>query len=182
MKQKGFVLFAVMIFLIIMSMLGISMFGGFIKDQKISGNLNEKQRAIEASQAGLDAVQFWMLQPGNIFSGVWNTGINCTSTTQTGASAVVCSNALASPATLPWSSSNTFQPPNMTVIAGGGANSYASQVNYHIQFMGPTPISPTAPKAYYKVTSTAQGGNATAAAVVETIFEVTVSARDISGG
>lgn len=179
-KQKGFVLFAVMVFLIVMSLLGISMFGGFIKDQKISGNMREKQRAIEAAQASLDSVQSWMQQPDNLYLGSWRMGVVCDATTQVGATPVVCSNALPSPATLPWGSSQTFAPPNMTVVPSGGANSYASNVGYYVQYLGETPKNP--PSALYKVTATAQGGNATAAAVVETIFEVTVTARDIGGG
>lgn len=173
-------LFVVMIFLIVMSMLGISMFGGFIKDQKISGNMREKQRAIEAAQSGLDSVQAWLQLPDKVYEGSWSVGVVCDSSTQYGTTPIVCSNALPSPATLPWSSSQTFQPPNMTVVASGGANSYASNVGYYVQYLGQTPKNP--PAALYKVTATAQGGNATAAAVVETIFEVTVTARDIGGG
>lgn len=180
MKQKGFILFVVMIFLIVMSMLGISMFGGFIKDQKISGNMREKQRAIEAAQTALDSVQFWMLQPGNVYSGNWNTGVSCSSTTQTGSTPVVCSNLLANPAALPWASSNTYQPPNMNVAAGGGVNTYSSNVNFYLQYMGTSTNNP--PTALYQVTSTAQGGNATAAAVVQSIFQVITTARDIGGG
>ena len=179
--QNGFVLFVVMTFLVVMSVLGISMFGGFIKDQKMSGNLREKQRAIEASETSVDAVQYWMQQPGNLFTGVWNTGIACSTTTQSGPIPVVCSNELANPASLPWSSYNTFQAPNMTVSATGGVNSYASMVNFHVQFLGPSGIGPSNTTAYYKVTSAAQGGNVAAAAVVETIFQITVNARDVGG-
>lgn len=178
-EQKGFVLFAVMIFLIVMSLLGITMFGGFIKDQKMSGNLREKQRAIEAAQAGLDSVQNWMVQPSNLYVGSWADGVTCSTVGQATDTPVVCNNALANPATLPWGSYQVFQPNAMTVTAAGGANSYASNVGYYIQYLGDTPKNP--PSALYKVTSTALGGNATAAAVLETVFEVTVTSRDIGG-
>lgn len=176
-EQQGFVLFVVMVFLIIMSLLGISMFGGFIKDQKISGNMREKQRAIEAAQNSLDSVQSWMQSPGNLFEGSWNIGLPCTSSTQTGTTPFVCSNPLLSPATLPWGSSNTFNLPGGGTVGGA---TYASNASYYIQYLGTTPKNP--PSAIYKVTATAQGGNATAAAVVETVYEVTVTARDIGGG
>lgn len=181
MKQKGFVLFVVMIFLIIMSMLGITMFGGFIKDQKMAGNMREKQRAIDAAEASLNRVQFWMQQPGNVYTGDWVTGVACTSVTQTGTAPVVCSNVLANPASLPWASANTFNSSRITVDAAGARNAYAGSVNYYIQYMGTTTDTPPT-GGYYRVTSTAQGGNATAAAVLEGLFKVTATARDIGGG
>lgn len=178
-EQKGFVLFVVMIFLIVMSLLGISMFKGFINDQKNSGNVREKQRAIEAAQASLDNIQNWMQTEDKIYQGGFRTGIFCDTTTQVGTEPVVCSNALASPANLSWSSSQTFTASTTTlpVNASGGQNNYASNPNYYIQYLGTSSQN----VAMYKVTSKAQGGNATAATVLETIFEVKFTSRDIGG-
>lgn len=168
-QQKGFVLFVVMIFLIVMSLLGVSMYSGFIKDQKMAGNMREKQRAIEAAQANLDMVENW-LQTTNLYEGGWRLAVACNSSTQVAsATPVICSNALDNPTTLPWASAQTFTPPSttMAVAAGGGANTYTSNPQYYVQEMDHTDNT-----AWYKVTATAQGGNATAATVIETIYEV----------
>jgi type IV pilus assembly protein PilX len=180
MKEKGFILLIVMIFLVVMSMLGIVLFKGFISDENIAANMREKQRAIEAAQTGLDASQYWLGQSGNAYSGVWNTGVTCSATTQTGTTPTICSNALATPATLPWPSANTFQPPTMNVSTSGGSNTYAGNVQYYVQYVGSTSVNP--PTAIYQVTSTAQGGNINAEAVLQGTYQVTASSRDISGG
>lgn len=179
-QQKGFVLFVVMIFLIVMSMLGITMFGGFIKDQKMAGNMREKQRAIEAAQANLDMVESWLQTTSNVYEGGWALAVSCDATTLASATPVICSNALSNPTSLPWSASQTYQPTNtatMSVVAGGGANSYASYPSYYLQEMSHTDST-----AWYKVTSTAQGGNATAATVIETIYEVKCLSCSLGGG
>lgn len=175
-QQQGFVLFVVMIFLIVMSLLGISMFSGFIKDQKMAGNLREKQRAIEVAQANLDMVASWLQVTTNVYEAGWALPVVCDTSNQVGTNPVICSNALANPTSLPWSSSQTFQPPSSTlnVVAGGGSNSYASSPNYYLQEMSHTDNT-----AYYKVTSTAQGGNATAVTVLETIYQVTCQSCSI---
>jgi type IV pilus assembly protein PilX len=170
-QQKGFVLFIVMIFLIVMSLLGVSMYSGFIKDQKMAGNMREKQRAIEAAQANLDMVEKWLQNTDNVYEGGWKIALSCNSTNQAAVTPVICSNPLDTPATLPWPSGQgqAFTPPSstMAVTASGGANSYASNPQYYVQEMDHTDNT-----AWYKVTSTAQGGNATAATVIETIYEV----------
>lgn len=176
-QQKGFVLFLVMIFLIVMSLLGVSMYSGFIKDQSMAGNLREKQRAIDAAQANLDFVASWLQNTNNVYEGGWYTAVNCDTTTQVGNTPVICSNPLLNPVSPSnWSSSQTFTPPSttMNVIAGGGANSYTSNPSYYLQEMMHSDTT-----AYYKVTSTAQGGNASAVTVLETIYEVKCSACSI---
>ena len=162
-------LLVVMIFLIVMSLLGVSMYSGFIKDQSMAGNLREKQRAIEAAQTNLDFVASWLQNTANVYEGGWYTPVNCDTVTQVGSTPVICGNALDTPTSLPWPSSQTFTPSSstMAVVAGGGANSYTSNPSYYLQEMSHSDTT-----AYYKVTSTAQGGNATAVTVLETIYEV----------
>jgi type IV pilus assembly protein PilX len=178
-EQKGFVLFVVMIFLIVMSLLGITMFGGFIKDQRNAGNMREKQRAIEAAQAALDNVEGWMSQQSNLYVGNWADGVPCSTVGQSTDDPVVCSNPLLTPTTLPWTTAyQVFQPGSLTVNTAGGASSYASSASYYIQYLGQTSANP--PTALYKVTASALGGNATAAAVVETVYEVKSTSRTLS--
>ena len=76
-KQNGFVLFVTLVLLLIMTMLALYMFRGFIIDEKLSGNHREKNRSLDAAQAALNAAQAWMSTSGNTYSGNWETGIAC---------------------------------------------------------------------------------------------------------
>ena len=198
-KQKGFILFLVMIFLVIMSLLGVSMFNGFTQDQKTSGNLREKDRAIEVAQTGLDAVQYWLAQPGNAYNGGnWVTGYPALSTTDvcattppSGTTPIICATPLTNPATSAWASATTSFTPDATYFTlnpNGGAGTYASNVKYYVQFIPCTglPASSQAActgqtSALYKVTATAEGGNATATTVIQAIYQVNATSRDIGG-
>ena len=57
MKQKGFVLYTALVMLVVISLLAIYMYKSFIGDQKISGNLREKERAVEAETTVLDKTE-----------------------------------------------------------------------------------------------------------------------------
>jgi type IV pilus assembly protein PilX len=177
MKQKGFILIVSLIFLVLMTILGISMFGGFTQDEMMSGNHREKVRSIEAAQTALNSSEYWMIQPGNTYDGDWIGPYN-TNCTTTSATPVVCPNALATPTTLPWAVGTPYTPAGMSTA--GGPNTYAAAPNYYIQFLGTTGTNP--PTAMYQVTAAAQGGNATATAVVQAVYQVTAASRDIGGG
>lgn len=176
MKQKGFILIASLFLLVIMTMLGVSMFGGFSTDERMSGNYREKSRAREAAQTALNSAAYWMATGNNTFTGVWNTGASCSAI---GSTPAICSNALTAPTTpSSWTSYVTYTPSGMTVNASGGAASiYASAPNYYIQYLGQ--MSPTS--ALYLTTASATGGNAASISVLRTVYVVTVKSIDIGG-
>ncbi len=169
MKQKGFILVVSLIFMAVMSILAIYMFSGFTTDAVLSANSREKSRALDAAQSAIDNAALWLGTGSNTFNGVsWTTGTACA-----GASALptICSNPLVNPSSLPWPSYTSFTPTGMTVnSSGGAANIYASNTQYYIQYLGPAPGGNMA--ALYQVTATAQGGNATATSVVQTVYQV----------
>lgn len=176
MKQNGFILIVSLIFLVIMTMLGIAMFSGFTMDEMMSGNHREKNRSRDAAQSALIYAGFWLVQPGNSYApGQSNIGVTCSGPYT---APLVCSNALASPSTLPWGTAVSYTPSGMTVNAAGGQGTYAASPNFYIQYLGNT----NSTSAMYLVTSTAQGGNANAAAVLQAVYQVTATATDISGG
>ncbi len=169
MKQKGFILVVSLIFMAVMSILAIYMFSGFTTDAVLSANSREKSRAQDAAQSALDNAALWLGSGANTYNGAtWTTGVACGGPN---AAAVICSNPLTTPATLPWPSYTTFTPTGMTVNASGGAaNIYAANTQYYIQYLGQAPGGTSA--ALYQVTATAQGGNVTATSVVQAVYLV----------
>ena len=176
-QQDGFVMVVSLIFLTIITLLCVFMFGGFIKDQQMAGNYREKARAVDSAQAALNSTEIWLGGAGNTYFGGgagWVAGTNCS--TVVGNVPVVCSNALATPKTLPWPSYTTFLPAGMNV-GTNQANSYSGQPNVYVQYLGQTAVNP--PTALYQVTTNATGGNSSAVTVVQAVYQVQATSRDL---
>ena len=181
MKQKGFVLIVSLIFMAIMAMLAIYMFSGFITDEAMSGNVREKSRAMDAAQMVVVSAENQLAQPGFAYSGsdfVTGSSVPCAGVS---ASAVICSNPLANPTTLPWAAYTPFAASGVTVNinAAGGQNTYAAQPNYYIQYLGVTRTNPA--NGIYQITTSAQGGNATAVAVTQAVEQLIPQVSDVGG-
>ncbi len=175
--QRGVVLITSLILLLITSLLALYMFGGFIQDEKISGNTREKARAVDAAYAALNQAEFWLGQPNNAYAGDWVTGTACTTSSS---APVICSNALANPTALPWSVGVAPTLGPMSINAAGGVGTYATGTQYHIEYLGTVGSNPGT--GMYRVTATASGGNAAAVAVQQAVFQVSTDSQDISGG
>lgn len=169
MKQNGFVLIASLIFLVIMTLLGVAMFKGYTMDQMMGGNLREKNRSFDAAQAALHTAEYWLSQPGN--------AATVTPTCTGMASAPrVCGNALSSPITLPWAVGVNYVPGSMmSVSSTGGSGTYAANPTYYIQFLG---LDGTG-ASLYLITAAAQGGNANAVTVVHSAFKLSTNSGSL---
>lgn len=167
-----------LIFLVIMTIVGIFMFSGLTQDQRMSGNFREKTRAVDATQASLNYIQYFLAQPGNAYLGPnnWAPGAACVGTST---APVICNAAQANPTTLPWGAYSSYTPPGMTV-ASSGENMYTSGTSIYTNFIGVTSANP--PSALYQATVAAKGGNDTATAVVRSVFKVTATSIDLGGG
>jgi len=179
MKQTGFVLIASLIFLVLLTLLGLAMFNGFTLDEEMAGNLREKSRAIDAAQTAINSAEYWLGQPGNATPGV-TTGAVCTGTGGiSSAGPQVCSTALASPTNLPWPSGIGFVPPTaLSVPTGSQWGSYSSNPYYYIQYLG----TDASRASLYLVTGTAAGGNTNAVAVLQSVLRVTIQSLDLGNG
>lgn len=183
-NQGGFTLFASLIFLVLLTILGISMLSGFTQDQQMAGNVREKARALDSAQALLSSAQSWMAVPGNTYLGGWVTGVDCTNLSAINVSnalgnQIVCSNAISNPTSLPWAGFKMNATPTAMQVSGtGGVNTYADNPSYHMQYIGTA--TTTLPTAIYTVTATGTGGNADAVAVVQAVYQV--QAKSINTG
>ena len=194
MKQNGFVLFVVLLFLVLISLLGSSMFVGINEGTAMVNAFREKGRAFDAALMPLFYTESWLGVTTNVYTTSWNAGSNCSGAYS---SPVVCNNALTTP------TDYTSWPAHVTYdIAGKTGNTVAvsttgtttttvggvTTTNSDIVYQAPlyyiyclsTSVT-TPPTALYQVTVAAYGGNANAVAVVQGVYQVQVSSRDIGG-
>lgn len=173
-RERGFVLIVAMLFLIVLTVLSVSMFRSYNLQERIAGNTREKERALEAAQSALQYGEWWLSQ-GNGSTGTACSGVRNANTLS---QMQVCSNLLAKPASLPWSARADYLPPNMTVPAGGGTGGVASSgdINYYAKpglSIGYLGLSPDGKSLLYQVSAFGYGGSTTAAAVVQSTYQVT---------
>src|SRR6202012_1856556 len=117
-REQGFVLVTGLLFLVIVTLLGLALFRSSGLMERISSNTRDKQRAFESAQAALQYGEWWL---GNTTSLTKNA---CTTTGQTVTSLQICSTALstssATVAALAWApNAFTYTPPHMTIAATG---------------------------------------------------------------
>jgi len=164
-RQDGMSLTVTLLFLVIMAVLGVSMFKSATLDETLAGNTREKQRSLQAAEGALEYGEWWLAQ------GNGGTGINC-STVLTAPNMQVCSNALANPTTLPWSTWINVPPTGMTVAKGGGLVAPGGDVNYagtpsvYLQYLGMTGQK----NALYRITGAGYGGGNSAISVVQSVY------------
>ncbi|MDF0604807.1 pilus assembly protein [Neisseriaceae bacterium TC5R-5] len=156
---RGFALVASLLFLVLITIIGISMFRSYGLQGRMSGNFREKSRAFESAQAALRYAEWWLSQ-GNV-----TTAVNCSSIVST---PVVCSNAHSSPTTLPWTVGVNYTPSGMT-IASSGINTYTRNPMFYIQYLGVNAINSG---LVYQINAVGYGGNQAAVVVLQSTFIV----------
>ncbi len=182
--QRGFVLIASLLILIIVTLLGISMFRSYGLQEKIAGNLREKERAFQSAQSTLQFAEQWLTQKNHA-----TAGTPCTGSSPLPSVPQVCSNPLLYPNTIPWVSGG--QPLGMTynipqpgstggtikVSTTGGADSYYALPRFYIQNIGPA-IGKQG--TLFRITTVGWGGNKNAVAVIQSTYLVSTAVQDLS--
>jgi type IV pilus assembly protein PilX len=179
-RERGFVLVTGLLFLVILTVLGLALFRGTGLMDRISANTRDKQRSFEAAQAALQYGE-WAIQNGT--GGIGTACTNAVNSTPA-TNVHVCSNALAAPDTLPWPGRFEYTPPNMAIGTAGGLTSNGSDVKYqappgfYIEYKG---LDYTGKNEIYQVTAYGYGGNADTGTVVRSTYQVTPPANSIEG-
>lgn len=181
-RQRGFVLVTGMLFLVVLTLLGLAMFRSTGLMDRISGNARDKQRTFEASQSALQYAEFWLANGG----GGQGTACNTLDNGDVVANIHVCSNALANgyQNNVPFTAGFSYTPPNLTAVAGGGMAASSNDVNYqskpgfYIENLG---LAPNGISTVYQVTAYAQGGSADTVSVVRSVYQVTPSVHSLTG-
>jgi type IV pilus assembly protein PilX len=173
--QSGMALISGMLLLVVMTILALSMFRSFGTQQKIAGNVREKQRATSAAVSAQQFAENWLS------SNTPPLPVDCSGM---GVSAVaqVCAN---SPdfSTVPWTLGAsavgvTFSKFNVLALVQPTApvqGTYYSAPMYYVTDLG---ASAAGPGEVYQVDATGWGGTTDTVAVVESTYLISPAGRD----
>src|ERR1700755_151106 len=150
--QSGMVLVTSLLLLVVVTIIALSMFRSFGIQEKIAGNMREKQRALQAAISAEQNAENWLSNTGNAVP------ITCTNLLNANiGQGQICANKLPAVVAdftnsdnLPWASGGApigvqFLPPGMVLSATKSPNhsnlanpSYARTPAYYISDMGPS--------------------------------------------
>lgn len=181
-KQTGMLLVSSLLLLVVVTILSLSMFRSVGIQEKIAGNIREKQRALHAAEGAQQYAEWWLASGTNAAS----AAVVCANLLNANlGQGQICSNKLATAAgsvtTVPWQSGGVnigvnYTPPNMTVTAASDAGTYVAAPRFYISDLG---AAATGQGEVYQIDAVGYGGDATAVAVVESTFSVYVSSWSI---
>jgi type IV pilus assembly protein PilX len=176
-RERGLALITTLMLVVVMTLLGLSMFRSFGLSEKIAGNTREKQRSLQAAQSALGFGEYWLSQ-GNGTAGVVCDGVFDASVA---GDIKTCSNALTNPTALPWANRGEYTPPGMAVVAAGGTSggvsntgdiNYYKKPSFYISYLG---LDASGQTLLYQVTAAGYGGSQSAASVVQSTYAITPS-------
>ncbi len=197
-RQRGLVLVASLLLLVVVTLLAVSMFRSFGVQEKLAGNLREKQRAVHAAESAQQYAEYWLS------SGSGNPLIACNGVVDANLNqGQVCQNKLPfstdalDVTTIPWkiagaevgvdytlpdpAAANTFMPLAAAGTAGGtagGAANYYLRPRFYISFLG---LAKGGLANLYQVDAVGYGGTPDAVAVVESTYMVSTGVKDLGG-
>ncbi len=188
--QRGVALITALLLLMIITILGLSMFRSFPTQEKIAGNVREKERALHVANSAQEYAEWWLMQGNNVASGDIICGAQAallignppTSAGQ------ICSNALYTllpgdtvtdvASQVPWTVGGApigvqYVPNGMAVtgnpIVTAGDSTYASAPVFYIADLG---AAGDGQGEAYQIDAYAYGGSTSTVAVVESVYEV----------
>jgi type IV pilus assembly protein PilX len=179
-EQRGIVLVSSLLLLLVVTIIALSMFRSFGIQEKIAGNMREKQRALQAAVTAQQYAEWWL---SNNASGT--ASVACTALLSANLSeGQICSNQLpviTSVTSVPWGGSTpigvTFTPPGMNVASATSSSntiltpSYAGAPTFYISDMGPS-ADASIPGEIYQIDAVGYGANPNTVAEVESTYAV----------
>lgn len=193
-RERGIALVTSLLLLVIITILALSMFRGFGTQEKIAGNIREKDRALHAAETAQQYAEWWLLQGANVALGATacvppavsaNTspGQICNQTLPNALGLAANTPVISAP--LPWTIGLTYTPPGMSTTPGvnGGPNGqdppYFAAPGFYIADVGK---ASDGQGEAYQIDAYGYGGSSTTIAVVESTYEVQQGVTCLSCG
>jgi type IV pilus assembly protein PilX len=186
--QRGMVLITSLLLLVVVTIIALSLFRSFGIQEKIAGNMREKQRALQAAVSAQQYAENWL--SGNATAAT----VTCSNLLNANiGQGQICSNKLsavvADVTSLPWAIGGapvgvTYLPPGMSVSTSTSVSAaslanptYYATPSFYISDSGPS-ADPNIPGEIYQVDAVAYGGSSSTAAVVESTYAVYTSSSN----
>jgi len=188
--QRGVVLVASLLLLLVVTIMALSMFRSFGIQEKVAGSMREKQRALQAAESAQEFAEQWLIVNGNST----NTPVVCNSVLNGNVGqGQICSNKLwlnvpnNDVTTVPWqiggaSVGVTYIPPGMNVSAASASNpnAFFSAPVFYITDAGAS-ADANVPGEIFQIDAVGYGGNGNTATVVESTYAVYSSSSNKGG-
>lgn len=179
-RQGGYIMIAALVMLVVLTLLGISMYHSFTSQESMAANSKEKARSFQVAQSTLQYGEYLLATTQSSLV----QGGACASTTPLTV-ATICTttvNIVAATSSAPMLLGNglTYSTMNqpLTLSTTGGQGTYYKNPQLYIQYLG---ISPDGAGQLYKVTALAYGGNANAVSVVQSTYETSSGIKNLGG-
>ena len=175
-RQSGFVLIASILLLLVLSILGVSMFRGAGLQEKVAGSVKEKARALQMAQVALHHAESLIDQ--SVTSPLPQSS-NCAAALTV---ATVCTNAVSiknAPLAALTNGYTDTSAPGLNasdVSSSGGKGTYYAYPQFYIQYLG---LSSNGQGQVYEITALGFGGNANAVSIIKSTFELSSGVVDL---
>jgi type IV pilus assembly protein PilX len=173
-RQRGVALVTSLLLLLIITILAVSMFRSFGTQEKIAGNVREKERALHASESAQQYAEWWLLQNNNTAIGATQCAAGSQAATPT--QGQICNQtpqqAGMNLIVVPWVTQITYTPQNMVLVgqpAVAGNPPYFNTPAFYIADRG---VAADGSGEAYQIDAYGYGSAANTVAVVESVYEV----------
>lgn len=190
-RQRGLVLISSLLLLLIITIIAVSMFRSFGIQERIAGNIREKQRATHAAEVAMQYAEWWLTFGSNSLQ----PAIGCTTLLSANlGEGQICSSTLQSagiePASVPWTVSGAQVGVSYVPLQSDTAlemnvqytnpapNTYAQAPVFYISFLG---TCADGQGSCYQIDSVGYGGTTSAVSVVESTYEISSGVTNLGG-
>jgi type IV pilus assembly protein PilX len=199
--ERGMALVSAMLLLVIITILALGMFRSFSTQEKVAGNVREKERALHSAESAQQYAEWWLTAGNNLAGG----SVTCAPPLLDGNASngvLICNNTLEQVLGLPASGSSVAQlgslvpwtvagpgggqvgswmlPTNMTISATGGfANNTSDYYAPPVFYIADLGVAADGLGEAYQIDAYGYGGSANAVAVVESVYEVAAGVKNL---
>jgi len=187
-----------MLLLLIVTILIVAMYHSFTTQEKIAGNVREKERALHAAESAEQYAEWWITQGNNALTLPVACGVPLLNANPFNDVGQICSNTLAPQGArpnlginvtqVPWTIAGpgggpvgvTFLPTGMTTTGPQNVNNppYFDKPVFYIADLG---VAADGQGEAYQIDAAGYGGSANAVAVVESTYEVAKGVSNLGG-
>jgi type IV pilus assembly protein PilX len=174
-NQRGVALVTSILLLLIITILALSMFRSFGTQERIAGNLREKERALHAADSAQQYAEWWLLQSNNTAAGAVACTVSVVATPTQGQICNATPTPLGTPITtlpLPWPVQVTYTPQGMVLLGQPAQANNPPYFNTPAFWITDLGIAADAAGEAYQIDAYGFGSAANTVAIVESVYEV----------